>query len=43
MKIFDLKNQYKEFGHIIDKDILKILSSGNYILGENVKRFEEAE
>ena len=41
MKIFDLKNQYKEFGHLIDKDILKILSSGNYILGENVKRFEE--
>ena len=41
MKIFDLKNQYKEFGHIIDKDILKILSSGNYILGENVKKFEE--
>ena len=41
MKIFDLKKQYKEFGDTIDKDILKILSSGNYILGENVNRFEE--
>ncbi len=41
MKLFDLKSQYKEFGHIIDKDILKVLSSGNYILGENVKKFEE--
>lgn len=41
MKIFDLKNQYKEFGHIIDKDILKILSSGNYVLGDNVKKFEK--
>lgn len=40
MKIFDLKEQYKEFGYIIDKKILKILSSGNYILGENVKKFE---
>lgn len=40
MKIFDLKSQYKEFGHIIDKKILKILSSGNYILGDNVREFE---
>jgi dTDP-4-amino-4,6-dideoxygalactose transaminase len=41
VKIFDLKSQYKEFGHIIDKDILKILLSGNYILGDNVKKFEQ--
>lgn len=40
MKIFDLKKQYKEFGQIIDKKILKILSSGSYILGDNVKNFE---
>jgi dTDP-4-amino-4,6-dideoxygalactose transaminase len=41
MKIFDLKKQYKDFGNIIDKKILQILSSGNYILGDNVKKFEQ--
>ena len=41
IKIFDLKEQYKDFGNIIDKKVMNILSSGNYILGENVKQFEE--
>ena len=41
IKIFDLKEQYKRFGRIIDKKVIKILSSGNYILGENVALFEE--
>jgi len=41
IKIFDLKEQYKQFGSIVDKKILNILSSGNYILGKNVQNFEE--
>ena len=41
IKIFDLKEQYKQFGKVIDKKVMDILSSGNYILGENVARFEE--
>ena len=41
IKIFDLKEQYKKFGKVIDKKVLNILSSGNYILGENVALFEE--
>ena len=41
IKIFDLKEQYKQFGKVIDKKVLDILSSGNYILGENVAQFEE--
>ena len=41
MKIFDLKEQYKQFGNTVDKKILNILSSGNYILGSNVTAFEE--
>ena len=41
IKIFDLKEQYKQFGSIMDKKIINILSSGNYILGKNVTAFEE--
>ena len=41
IKIFDLKEQYKRFGKVIDKKVINILSSGNYILGENVALFEE--
>tara|TARA_B100001059_G_C17808255_1_gene570536 strand:+ start:246 stop:1334 length:1089 start_codon:yes stop_codon:yes gene_type:complete len=41
IKIFDLKEQYKIFGKVIDKKIINILSSGNYILGENVALFED--
>ena len=41
IKIFDLKEQYKKFGNVIDKKVVNILSSGNYILGKNVALFEE--
>ena len=41
IKIFDLKKQYKQFEKVIEKKIISILSSGNYILGENVVSFEE--
>ena len=41
IKIFDLKEQYKQFGKVIDKKVINILSSGNYILGENVVLFED--
>lgn len=41
IKIFDLKEQYKQFGKAIDKKVIDILSSGNYILGDNVALFEE--
>ena len=41
IKLFDLKEQYKKFGKIIDKKVISILSSGNYILGKNVELFEE--
>ena len=41
IKIFDLKEQYKQFGKVIDKKVISILSSGNYILGNNVELFEE--
>ncbi len=41
IKIFDLKEQYKQFGRVIDRKVINILSSGNYILGENVALFEE--
>ena len=41
MKIFDLKKQFRFFEKKINKKITKILSSGSYILGENVKNFEK--
>ena len=41
MKIFDLQKQFKFFEKDINKKITKILSSGSYILGENVKNFEK--
>jgi len=41
IKIFDLKEQYKQFGKVIDKKVLNLLSTGNYILGDNVALFEE--
>ncbi len=41
MKIFDLQKQFKFFEKKINKKITKILSSGSYILGENVKNFEK--
>ncbi len=41
MKTFDLTEQYKIFKKDINKKILDILSSGSYILGDNVKSFEQ--
>ncbi len=40
MKSFDLTKQYKLFKKDINKKILEVLSSGSYILGRNVKSFE---
>jgi UDP-2-acetamido-2-deoxy-ribo-hexuluronate aminotransferase len=40
MKTFDLIKQYKFFEKDINKKIQRVLSSGSYILGENVKSFE---
>ena len=40
MKIFDLKKQFKIFENDINRKVLKIISSGSYILGDNVKSFE---
>ena len=41
MKTFDLIKQYKIFEKDINKRVLKVLSSGSYILGQNVKSFEK--
>lgn len=37
---FDLKTQYKEIRNDIDKNINRVLSSGNFILGEELVSFE---
>ncbi len=39
--ILDLKQQYKELQSEIEKNVLDVLSSGSYILGKNVKSFEQ--
>ena len=41
IKIFDLTEQYKSLSKKVNKDILKILKSGQYILGDNVNKLEE--
>ena len=41
IKIFDLKDQYKTIAKEINKNVTNILSSGQYILGNNVKLLEE--
>lgn len=41
IKIFDLKEQYKLFSNEMNTKILEVLSSGSYILGDNVKCFED--
>lgn len=41
MKIFDLQKQFKFFDKEINKKVINILSSGSYILGDNVKEFEK--
>ncbi len=38
---FDLKRQYKEIKEEIDGAIARVLEKGNFILGEEVERFEE--
>lgn len=38
--ILDLKRQYKEIGNEIEENVIKVLRSGSYILGENVKSLE---
>ena len=40
IKIFDLKEQYNVIAKDIQTKINTVLSSGQYILGENVKSFE---
>ena len=40
VKLFDLKEQFKLFDKKINKKVLNVLASGNYILGENVMNFE---
>jgi len=41
IKIFDLKKQYEELSKEIEKDVLKVLRSGQYILGPNVVKIEK--
>tara|TARA_Y100000768_G_scaffold160185_1_gene119753 strand:+ start:2505 stop:3593 length:1089 start_codon:yes stop_codon:yes gene_type:complete len=40
IKLFDLKKQFKLFDSRVNKKVLEVLSSGNYILGKNVTSFE---
>ena len=41
IQIFDLKEQYMDIEKDIRKNINQVLSSGQYILGKNVKSFEK--
>tara|TARA_B100001564_G_scaffold356816_1_gene371741 strand:+ start:965 stop:2062 length:1098 start_codon:yes stop_codon:yes gene_type:complete len=41
IKIFDLKEQYKNISKEVNKNIINILSSGQYILGNNVNDIED--
>lgn len=41
IKSFDLTEQYKQFERKIKSKVFKVLASGNYILGDNVKSFEK--
>ena len=41
MKIFDLQKQLKLFEKEINKKVIDVISSGSYILGNNVKSFEK--
>jgi len=41
IKSFDLTEQYKKLEKKINRKVLEVLASGNYILGENVKFFEK--
>ena len=42
IKIFDLKEQYKTISKEVNKNVLDILSSGQYILGKNLLKLEES-
>lgn len=39
--ILDLKRQYDTIGKEVEENVVKVLRSGSYILGENVKSFEK--
>jgi len=39
--ILDLSQQYAELKTDLEREVLKVLSSGQYILGENVKKLEK--
>jgi len=39
--ILDLSHQYAELKTDLEREVLKVLSSGQYILGENVKKLEK--
>lgn len=41
ISLIDLKRQYKTIKEEADKKVLEILSSAQYIMGENVKEFEK--
>ncbi len=40
--ILDLSHQYEELKTDLERAVLKVLSSGQYILGENVKKLEKS-
>ena len=40
--ILDLSHQYEELKTDLEREVLKVLSSGQYILGENVKKLEKS-
>ena len=42
IKIFDLTKQFKNLSKEINRDVINILRSGQYILGKNVHRLENA-
>lgn len=39
--ILDLKRQYKQIQNDVENNVLDVLRSGNYILGQNVKALEQ--
>jgi len=39
--ILDLTKQYEEIGQEIEKEVIKVLSSGKYILADNVRKLEQ--
>ena len=42
MQFIDLKTQYKKYKQEIDTAIHAVLDSGQYIMGQEIKRLEEA-